>query len=67
MPTEKIWLSTETTPWEPTNVADTGILAVTSERAVYVGTRKTVEMPYSKLVNLTVYPDGLRLVAASFR
>jgi hypothetical protein len=42
------------------NVADTGTLIVTNKRAVYVGTRKTVEMPYSKLVNLRVYSDGIQ-------
>ncbi len=41
------------------NVADSGILAVTNKRVVYMGSRKTVEMPYAKLANLTVYPDGL--------
>ena len=42
------------------NVADTGTLVITNKRAVYVGTRKTVEMPYSKLVNLKVYRDGIQ-------
>ena len=42
------------------NVADTGLLSVTNKRVVYAGTRKTVEMSYSKLVNLTVYSDGLQ-------
>ena len=39
---------------------DTGVLAVTNKRAVYLGSRKTVDMPYSKLVNLTVYSDGIQ-------
>jgi hypothetical protein len=39
--------------------ADSGILAVTNKRAVYTGSRKTVDMPYSKLVNITVYSDGI--------
>jgi hypothetical protein len=42
------------------NVADTGLMSVTNKRVVYAGSRKTVEMPYSKLVNLTVYMDGLQ-------
>jgi hypothetical protein len=42
------------------NVADTGLISVTNKRVVYTGTRKTVDMPYSKLVNLTVYGDGLQ-------
>ena len=41
-------------------VADTGLLTVTNKRCVYAGTGKTVEMLYSKLVNLTVYSDGLQ-------
>ena len=41
-------------------VADTGVIAVTNKRAVYMGTLKTVDMPYSKLVNLTVYADGVQ-------
>src|SRR4051794_30723464 len=41
-------------------VADTGILAVTNKRAVYLGTRKTVDMQYSKLDNITVYTDGIQ-------
>jgi hypothetical protein len=41
-------------------VADSGILAITNKRAVYAGSRKTVEMPYSKLVNLTVFSDGIQ-------
>jgi hypothetical protein len=42
------------------NVADTGLMSVTNKRVVYAGSRQTVEMPYSKLVNLTVYTDGLQ-------
>jgi hypothetical protein len=41
-------------------VADSGILSITNKRAVYAGTRKTADMPYSKLINLTVYSDGLQ-------
>lgn len=42
------------------NVADTGTLVVSNKRVVYVGTRKTVEMPLAKLVNLNVYSDGIQ-------
>jgi hypothetical protein len=41
-------------------VADSGVLSVTNKRAVYAGSRKTVDMPYSRLVNLTVYRDGIQ-------
>ena len=39
---------------------DQGSLSVTSLRAVFVGQRKTVELPYSKLVTLNVYSDGVQ-------
>ena len=38
----------------------TGDFAITNKRAVYMGTRKTVDMPYSKLDNMTVYTDGVQ-------
>lgn len=41
-------------------VADSGTLAITSRRAVYMGSRKTVEMPYSKVVNLSVFDNGVQ-------
>ncbi len=33
---------------------------MTNMRTVYMGTRKTMDMPYAKLVNLTVYSDGVQ-------
>lgn len=42
------------------NVADSGLLSVTNKRVLYAGSRKTIEMLYSKLVNLSVYTDGLQ-------
>jgi hypothetical protein len=42
------------------DVADTGTLAITNKRVVYMGSRKTVNMPYSALDNLNVYSDGLQ-------
>jgi hypothetical protein len=41
-------------------VADRGTLSVSSTRTVFIGARKTIELPYSKLVNLTVYSDGVQ-------
>jgi hypothetical protein len=41
-------------------VADSGTLAVTNKRAVYMGSRKTVDMPFAKLANLTVFSDGIQ-------
>ena len=33
-------------------VADTGILSVTSQRAAFLGGRKTIDMPYTKLIGM---------------
>jgi len=40
--------------------ADNGTLSLSSRRAVFLGTKKTIEMPYAKLVNLEVFSDGVR-------
>ena len=40
-------------------IADTGPLAVTSARVVFLGGRKTMEMPYSKLVGFEVFTDEI--------
>ena len=41
-------------------VADSGTLSVSSARAVFIGARKTIEMPYSMLVSLSVLTDGVQ-------
>jgi hypothetical protein len=41
-------------------VADTGTLFVTSRRAVYTGERKSIEVPYAKLLDLNVYTDAVQ-------
>jgi hypothetical protein len=41
-------------------VADRGSLTVTSARAVFSGTRKTLEFQHAKLINLDVFTDGVR-------
>ena len=41
-------------------VQDEGVLSLTSQRAVYTGSRKTIEMPYKKLVNLSVYSNAVQ-------
>jgi hypothetical protein len=46
-------------------IADSGPLAVTSSRIVYLGQRKTVEIPYSKLVGVEVFADGIRFSASN--
>lgn len=46
-------------------VEDTGILTVTSTRVCFLGDRKTVDIPYTKLVGLSVYSDGVTLQSSS--
>lgn len=41
-------------------VADSGVLAVTSQRIAYMG-NKTIELSYAKLMNLDVFSDGVRV------
>jgi len=40
-------------------VRDSGVLSVTSTRVVFSGESASQEIPYSKIVNLTVFNDGL--------
>jgi hypothetical protein len=46
-------------------VADSGPLAVTSSRVVFLGQRKTIEVPYSKLVGVEGFEDGIRFSASN--
>ena len=41
-------------------VADQGTLVVNSQRAVFIGNKSTIEMPYAKLVGVQVFTDGIR-------
>ncbi len=40
--------------------ADRGTLVVSSQRAVFLGGQKTLDLPYSKLVSLEVFGDGVQ-------
>jgi hypothetical protein len=40
--------------------ADSGVLVISSQRVVLLGAKKTVELPYAKLVNLTLFSDGVQ-------
>lgn len=40
--------------------ADSGVLSVSSRRAVFLGANTTIEFAYPKLVNLEVFNDGIR-------
>jgi hypothetical protein len=42
-------------------VQDTGTLAITSKRAVFVGRQKTLEFRYDRLLGMEQFKDGLRL------
>jgi hypothetical protein len=41
-------------------VADSGILAITSTRAAYLGDRKTLDMPYAKVMGMHQYSDAIQ-------
>ncbi len=45
--------------------ADSGTLTVTSNRIVYTGTRKTLEVPYTKLAAIDGFTDGIRIHASN--
>jgi hypothetical protein len=42
-------------------VQDSGVLYVTSQRALFTGRAKTVKFRHDRLVGLKQYTDGLRL------
>jgi hypothetical protein len=46
-------------------VADWGVLSVSSKRVVFAGERSTIEIPYTKLVALNVFEDGVQLNASN--
>ncbi len=45
--------------------ADTGYLVISSQRAVFLGDKKTLDLPYSKLENLAVFSDGVQFHEAN--
>lgn len=40
---------------------DKGVLAITNQRAVFIGSRKTVESKYAKFIALQVYTDAISI------
>jgi hypothetical protein len=46
-------------------VADTGPIVITSQRIVFLGQRKTIETPYTKLVGIDAFSDGVRIHASN--
>ena len=37
-----------------------GFLTITSHRGVFTGVRRSIEMPYSKLLSVNVFQDGVQ-------
>jgi hypothetical protein len=46
-------------------VADTGPIVITSTRVVFMGERKTIETPYTKLAGIDAFSDGVRIHASN--
>jgi hypothetical protein len=46
-------------------VADRGVLSVSSKRVVFSGQRSTIEVPYTKLVGLNVFENAVQLNASN--
>lgn len=46
-------------------VADSGMLTVTSQRAVFQGSKRSLEFAYPKLLDITPYSDGVRLAVSN--
>jgi stress response protein SCP2 len=46
-------------------VEDSGRLWITNQRVAFTGTRTTLEVPYSRLVRVEAFTDGLRLHASN--
>jgi hypothetical protein len=40
-------------------IADNGVLSITNQRAAFLGERKTVDMPYAKLLGMNVFSDAI--------
>ena len=40
-------------------IVDTGILSITNKRVAYLGSRKTIDMPYPKLLGIEMFTDGV--------
>jgi hypothetical protein len=46
-------------------IEDNGYLTVTSQRVAYMGARKSMEIPYAKLMSMDVFTDGIRFHASN--
>jgi hypothetical protein len=40
-------------------VADAGLLSVTNQRVIFMGDRKTIDMPYSKIAGMHLFADAI--------
>jgi hypothetical protein len=46
-------------------VQDSGVFAVTSQRIAYLGSAKSSEILFTKLMGMEVFSDGIRLQASN--
>ncbi len=46
-------------------VEDVGVLSVTSRRVAFIGERKTIEIPYTKLLAMELFTHGIRFSASN--
>jgi len=46
-------------------IADSGPLTVTSQRAVFLGSKRSLEFAYGKLLDIHVFSDGIRLAVSN--
>ncbi len=46
-------------------VEDDGVLSISSQRAAFMGSRKTFEIPHAKLLGMQVFSDGILLQSSS--
>ncbi len=46
-------------------VSDDGVLVLTSQRAVFLGSKRSLEFAYPKLLDIHVYSDGIRLAVSN--
>ena len=46
-------------------VDDAGILSVTSQRIVFAGTRRGLDLPYGKILSMNGYSDGVQFLIAN--
>jgi hypothetical protein len=46
-------------------VADTGVLSISSTRAAFLGSNKSIEFPYAKIMSIELFSDGIRFATSN--